>query len=132
MKDSCVSKQQVVHLYRWPPDPGPQAREIQAHALALQALLMLRESQAGCCWDIPVCKPASADQADGAVAGTSQSGQTGQNGAAVQHPEAEVTTGPVLSAVLDELQAVQNLTVCSAMNESLLNIQCVLLQQGSQ
>lgn len=98
---------------RWPADPGPHAREIQAHALTLQALLMLRESQAGCCWDVPVCTPPTADQLDGAGAGCSHGGSapSGQNGAAEQQADTEVLTGPVLSAVLDELQIVQDLTV---------------------
>lgn len=73
---------------------------------------MVRESQAGACWDIPLCTPKQAKQEAGDGAGTSQGNPAQNNGAASQANSAD-TVGPALSAVLDELQQVQNLTVCS-------------------
>jgi hypothetical protein len=97
---------------RWPVDPGPEAREIQAHALTLQALLMLRESQAGCCWDVPICRPLAAGQPDKEVAATTECSAAPLSDADAQKAGQERLTGAVLSAVLDELQLVQDLTVC--------------------
>jgi hypothetical protein len=78
---------------------------------------MIRESHAGRCWDVPVCTPSSAEQTDEGLAGTSQSTAARQNGAATQKAGGQGLTGAVLSSVLDELQAVQDLTVCSHYTE---------------